>query len=66
MKRWIVEMTIGGSVRPIAVRADSRDGAKDAAEAKHPEATRIYGAHTAREWAGIVRACNAGASEVGK
>lgn len=55
MNRWVVEMTIDGSVRPVVVRAESREAAKDAAEVQEPRATRIYGAYTAREWAAIER-----------
>lgn len=54
-KHWIVELTIDGSVRPVAVRAADSDAAKDAAGAKHPDATRIYGSYTARQWAAICR-----------
>jgi hypothetical protein len=56
LTRWIVEMTIDGSVRPVEVQADGSEAAKDAAEAKHPEATRIYGAHTLRQWSRVLRA----------
>jgi len=54
--RWIVEMTIGGSVRAVEVTARSREGAKDAAEKAHPEAERIWGAYTLREWQGLATA----------
>jgi hypothetical protein len=48
--RWIVEMTISSRVKPVAVQALDSESAKDAAEAKHPEAERIWGAYTLKEW----------------
>ena len=52
--RWIVEMTIRGSVQAVKVAARSRGAAKDAAEKAHPEAERIWGAYTLREWQRLI------------
>lgn len=56
-KRFIVEMTIDGSVRPVEVMAENREDAKDKAEAKYPypEATRTWLAYTPSEWLKILR-----------
>jgi hypothetical protein len=58
MRTYIVEMTIDGSVKPVKVMAESRDLAKDAAELKHPQATRIYNAYTVAEWCKLCQATN--------